>query len=91
MTTNTYVLHIEDSFIFSRFQKFLFYHILKFQVNNLSYSRHFMETVCVALSKNPYASVQYKLDTIDWFRQYFNRPEVNEILVHQGAWLEASQ
>jgi len=53
--------------------------------------RHFMETVCVALSKNPYASVQYKLDTIDWFRQYFNRPEVNEILVHQGAWLEASQ
>lgn len=48
--------------------------------------RHFMETVCVALSKNPYASVQYKLDTIDWFRQYFNRPEVTEILVHQGAW-----
>jgi small subunit ribosomal protein S31 len=48
--------------------------------------RHFMELVCVGLSKNPYVSVQYKKETLDWFRSYFNSQEINEILVHRGAW-----
>lgn len=34
--------------------------------------RHFMELVCVGLSKNPYYSVQQKIDHIQWFRQYFD-------------------
>jgi len=50
--------------------------------------RHFMETVCVALSKNPHMSVEYKSKTITWFKDYFEQPEINEILVHQGAWQE---
>lgn len=33
--------------------------------------RHFMELVCVGLSKNPYYSVQQKIDHIHWFRDYF--------------------
>lgn len=33
--------------------------------------RHFMELVCVGLSKNPYYTVQQKIDHIDWFREYF--------------------
>lgn len=48
--------------------------------------RHFMELVCVGLSKNPYVSVQYKMDTLDWFKTYFYSQEINEVLVHQGAW-----
>jgi len=50
--------------------------------------RHFMELVCVGLSKNPYVSVQYKKDTLEWFRNYFHSAEINEILVHKGAWQE---
>jgi len=52
--------------------------------------RHFMELVCVGLSKNPYVSVQYKKDTLDWFRSYFNTEDINEILVHKGAWPDPS-
>jgi len=48
--------------------------------------RHFMEVVCHGLSKNPYASVEYKHKCIQWFRDYFERAEVNESLVHQGLW-----
>lgn len=33
--------------------------------------RHFMELVCVGLSKNPYMTVQEKKDHIAWFREYF--------------------
>ncbi|XP_015430779.1 PREDICTED: uncharacterized protein DDB_G0290301 [Dufourea novaeangliae] len=33
--------------------------------------RHFMELVCVGLSKNPYMTVQEKYDHIMWYRQYF--------------------
>jgi len=53
--------------------------------------RHFMELVCVGLSKNPYISVQYKIDTIQWFRSYFECQEINEILVHKGAWPDPSE
>ncbi|SPP76799.1 28S ribosomal protein S31, mitochondrial [Drosophila guanche] len=33
--------------------------------------RHFMELVCVGLSKNPYVTAQEKKDHIMWFRDYF--------------------
>lgn len=33
--------------------------------------RHFMELVCVGLSKNPYVTAQEKKDHIFWFRDYF--------------------
>lgn len=33
--------------------------------------RHFMELVCVGLSKNPYLTVQAKQDHINWFKDYF--------------------
>ncbi|EDX10625.1 28S ribosomal protein S31, mitochondrial isoform X1 [Drosophila simulans] len=33
--------------------------------------RHFMELVCVGLSKNPYLTAQEKKDHIFWFRDYF--------------------
>jgi len=50
--------------------------------------RHFMEVVCLGLSKNPYVTSQKKLDTILWFKDYFEKPENNEILVHSGFWEE---
>jgi len=53
--------------------------------------RHFMEVVCLGLSKNPYVSSQKKLETILWFKDYFERPENNEILVHSGFWEDASE
>lgn len=33
--------------------------------------KHFMELVCVGLSKNPYISAKEKKDHIMWFRDYF--------------------
>jgi len=53
--------------------------------------RHFMEVVCLGLSKNPYVSSSKKLDTILWFKNYFERPENNEILVHSGFWEESNE
>lgn len=46
--------------------------------------RHFMELVCVGLSKNPFLSVEEKKDHINWFRQYFY--EKNQILNEVGAF-----
>lgn len=40
--------------------------------------RHFMELVCVGLSKNPFLSIEEKKDHINWFRQYFY--EKNQLL-----------
>ncbi|KAL4233451.1 ribosomal protein S31 [Mactra antiquata] len=34
--------------------------------------RHFMELVTVALSKNPYLTVQQKRENIEWYRDYFS-------------------
>ena len=48
--------------------------------------RHFMETLCIGLSKNPYMTSKKKVDTIFWFKEYFERPENQEILVHSGFW-----
>eukprot|EP00088_Acartia_fossae_P038262 TRINITY_DN3958_c0_g1_i5.p1 TRINITY_DN3958_c0_g1~~TRINITY_DN3958_c0_g1_i5.p1 ORF type:complete len:378 (+),score=87.44 TRINITY_DN3958_c0_g1_i5:52-1134(+) len=53
--------------------------------------KHFMELVCIGLSKNPYVSVQYKIDTIAWFKNYFESEAINEILVHKGAWPDPTQ
>ena len=53
--------------------------------------RHFMETLCIGLSKNPYMSSQKKVDTIFWFKDYFERPENQEILIHAGCWEEPEE
>jgi len=45
--------------------------------------RHFMELVCVGLSKNPFLSIEEKKDHINWFRQYFY--EKNQLLNEVGA------
>jgi len=46
--------------------------------------RHFMELVCVGLSKNPFLTVEEKKDHINWFRQYFY--EKNQLLNEVGAF-----
>lgn len=33
--------------------------------------KYFMELVLVGLSKNPYISVEEKIETINWYRDYF--------------------
>jgi len=48
--------------------------------------RHFMELVCAGLSKNSYMSSAKKVSTITWFKEYFERDENREILVHAGFW-----
>ena len=47
--------------------------------------RHFMELVCVGLSKNPYISAEKKLDHINWYKDYFEQPDHSEILRLSGA------
>lgn len=37
--------------------------------------RQFMDLVVVGLSKNPYITVDRKIENIDWFRQYFKEKE----------------
>ncbi|GAB0100795.1 28S ribosomal protein S31, mitochondrial [Sergentomyia squamirostris] len=48
--------------------------------------RHFMELVCVGLSKNPYLTVKEKQDHIFWFRDYFDSKKklLQEIIVQDG-------
>ncbi|XP_034966103.1 small ribosomal subunit protein mS31 isoform X2 [Zootoca vivipara] len=47
--------------------------------------RHFMELVTCGLSKNPYLSVQEKVEHIAWFRNYFKEKEelLKEIEEHR--------
>lgn len=45
--------------------------------------RHFMELVCVGLSKNPYMSVEDKKEHIKWFENYFE--EKKKLLQETGA------
>lgn len=49
--------------------------------------RHFMELVCVGLSKNPYYSVQQKIDHINWFRDYFEEKKelLQRVIIDQSA------
>ncbi|XP_033226369.1 28S ribosomal protein S31, mitochondrial isoform X3 [Belonocnema kinseyi] len=45
--------------------------------------RHFMELVCVGLSKNPYMTVEEKTDHIMWYKDYFG--DKRDLLVDLGA------
>lgn len=45
--------------------------------------RHFMELVCNGLSKNPYMTVQEKINHIMWYKEYFESKE--DILQKIGA------
>lgn len=49
--------------------------------------RHFMELVCVGLSKNPYYTVQQKVDHINWYRQYFEEKKdlLQQVIVDKTA------
>ncbi|XP_076374475.1 mitochondrial ribosomal protein S31 isoform X1 [Megalopta genalis] len=44
--------------------------------------RHFMELVCVGLSKNPYLKVQEKYDHIMWYKEFFENK--NDLLKKLG-------
>lgn len=44
---------------------------------------HFMELVCVGLSKNPHVSVQRKHQVLDWYMEYFE--EKRSLLEELGA------
>lgn len=48
--------------------------------------RHFMDLVCLGLSKNPYISAPKKVEHINWYRDYFEKPEHKEILKASGAY-----
>ncbi|XP_071562891.1 small ribosomal subunit protein mS31 isoform X1 [Temnothorax nylanderi] len=45
--------------------------------------RHFMELVCVGLSKNPYMTVQEKVRHIMWYKEYFESKQ--DLLQEVGA------
>lgn len=45
--------------------------------------RHFMELVCVGLSKNHYLTIKEKKEHIEWYRDYFN--EKSKLLTDVGA------
>lgn len=45
--------------------------------------RHFMELVCIGLSKNPYMTVDEKMEHITWYKEYFKGKE--ELLKDLGA------
>ncbi|XP_061709365.1 small ribosomal subunit protein mS31 [Cydia pomonella] len=46
--------------------------------------RHFMELVCVGLSKNPFYTAQEKKDHIMWYKEYFESKK--DLLIDVGAW-----
>uniref|UniRef100_A0A1B0CK83 Small ribosomal subunit protein mS31 n=1 Tax=Lutzomyia longipalpis TaxID=7200 RepID=A0A1B0CK83_LUTLO len=50
--------------------------------------RHFMELVCVGLSKNPYITVKEKLDHLTWFEEYFESKKelLKEIIIQDGEY-----
>lgn len=47
--------------------------------------RHFMELVCVGLSKNPYLTVNAKIEHIEWYKKYFE--DKRQLLKDVGAAL----
>uniref|UniRef100_A0A182PCA0 Small ribosomal subunit protein mS31 n=1 Tax=Anopheles epiroticus TaxID=199890 RepID=A0A182PCA0_9DIPT len=49
--------------------------------------RHFMELVCVGLSKNHYITAQEKRDHINWFRDYFEQKKevLQDIIVAEAG------
>ncbi|KAJ6648575.1 28S ribosomal protein S31, mitochondrial [Pseudolycoriella hygida] len=52
--------------------------------------RHFMELVCVGLSKNPYYTVAQKKEHIEWFRDYFaaKKELLDSVIIHSDAELQ---
>lgn len=46
--------------------------------------RHFMELVCVGLSKNPFYTAQEKKEHIMWYKDYFVTKK--DLLTEVGAW-----
>ncbi|CAK1540275.1 unnamed protein product [Leptosia nina] len=46
--------------------------------------KHFMELVCVGLSKNAFYTVQEKRDHIQWYREYFESKK--DLLTEVGVW-----
>ena len=45
-----------------------------------------MELVCVGLGRNPYWTVEQKVDHINWFRKFFNdKMNIFNETVHTGA------
>lgn len=40
---------------------------------------HFMELVCVGLSKNPYMTVEKKRQHLDWFATFFNKEMISKV------------
>ena len=48
--------------------------------------RHFMELVCVGLSKNSHISSAKKAEHIQWYRNFFEKPEHKDILKASGAY-----
>ncbi|CAF0884424.1 unnamed protein product [Adineta steineri] len=54
--------------------------------------RQFMELVCVGLGRNPYWTVEQKLEHINWFRIFFNeKMHVFNETVHTGAIKTSAQ
>uniref|UniRef100_A0A182WE11 Small ribosomal subunit protein mS31 n=1 Tax=Anopheles minimus TaxID=112268 RepID=A0A182WE11_9DIPT len=49
--------------------------------------RHFMELVCVGLSKNHYITAREKRDHLDWFRDYFEQKKevLKDIIVAESG------
>ncbi|XP_039756707.1 28S ribosomal protein S31, mitochondrial isoform X2 [Pararge aegeria] len=51
--------------------------------------RHFMELVCVGLSKNAFYTVKEKIDHIMWYKEYFESKQ--DMLTEIGAWDNKSE
>ncbi|KAJ2948033.1 hypothetical protein O0L34_g9831 [Tuta absoluta] len=51
--------------------------------------RHFMELVCVGLSKNAFYTVKEKKDHIMWYKEYFESKK--EVLTEVGAWEQTAK
>jgi small subunit ribosomal protein S31 len=52
--------------------------------------RHFMELVCVGLSKNYHCSAQEKLDHINWFKEYFEgKKEILASVIQESKTIAA--
>lgn len=50
--------------------------------------RHFMELVCVGLSKNAFYTVKEKKDHIMWYKEYFESKQ--DLLSEVGVWDQKS-
>lgn len=54
--------------------------------------RHFMELICVGLSKNPYYTVQQKREHIEWYRDYFaSKKDILDRIIEQNKADESTK